>query len=75
MYDVEYFMYFDDIAKFLNTNPLYECIQIVFTNGYKPFKLLYKIQESLSWYKRHKLVIYKYFSKWYSLIIRYGKSH
>lgn len=48
MYDVEYFMYFDDIAKFLNTNPLYECIQIVFTNGYKPFKLLYKIQEPLS---------------------------
>lgn len=28
-----------------------------------------------SWYKRQKFSIYKYPSKWYSLIIRYGKSH
>lgn len=51
MYGVKFFSYFSQIAEFLNENPLYECVQVIYVGvagDYSPYKLLYKIQEPLS---------------------------
>lgn len=46
MYQVKKFMFFSDIAIFLNENPLCECIQIInVKDGIHPYRMLYRINK------------------------------